>query len=264
MNQTLAVIHNRRSTRKYADTLISAEEKDAILQAAMRAPTAGNMMLYTIIEVEDQALRDRLAVTCDNQPFIAKAPYVLLFLADYQRWVDAFNWSGAPQICVEKGLLPRLPQEGDLVLACCDALIAAQTAVIAAESMGIGSCYIGDILENCEEHRAMFRLPRYTFPITLLCFGRPFSIREHPGLISRFDRRYIVHRDGYRPVEAADFPAMLEHAGQQFPGLQPGEAAMKVAQGIYTRKFVSDFSIEMTRSVKKWMDIWTGKDESGG
>lgn len=261
MNQTLSIIHNRRSTRKYADTPISAEEKDAILQAALRAPTAGNMMLYTIIEVEDQALKDRLALTCDNQPFIASAPYVLLFLADYQRWVDIFNWSGAPRLALDQGLQPRLPQEGDLMLACCDALIAAQTAVIAAESMGIGSCYIGDILENCEEHRTLFKLPRYTFPVTLLCLGRPYAAREHPGLTRRFDRRYIVHRDHYMPVESSEFPAMLAHAAQQFPGLEPGEAAMKTAQGIYTRKFVSDFSVEMTRSVKRWMEIWTGKEE---
>ena len=260
MNQTLSVIHNRRSTRKYADTLISAEEKDTILQAALRAPTAGNMMLYSIIEVEDQALKDRLAVTCDNQPFIACAPYLLLFLADYQRWVDAFNWSGAPRLALEQGIQPRLPQEGDLLLACCDALIAAQTAVIAAESLGIGSCYIGDILENCEEHREIFRLPRYTFPITLLCFGRPYATHEHPGLVRRFERRYIVHRDRYTPVEADEFAAMLAHAAQSYPSLEPTEAAMKMVQGIYTRKFVSAFSVEMTRSVKRWMKIWTGAE----
>ena len=117
MNDTLKVIQQRRSTRKYANTPVTSEEKEAILQAAMRAPTAGNMMLYTIIEVEDQTLKDRLAVTCDNQPFIAKAPYVLLFAADYQRWMDTFNWSGAPDACKEKGLQPRTPQEGDLLLA---------------------------------------------------------------------------------------------------------------------------------------------------
>ena len=258
MNQTLSVIHNRRSTRKYADTPISAEEKDAILQAALRAPTAGNMMLYSIIEVEDQALKNRLALTCDNQPFIASAPYLLLFLADYQRWVDAFNWSGAPRLALEQGMQPRLPQEGDLLLACCDALIAAQTAVIAAESLGFGSCYIGDILENCEQHRQMFRLPRYTFPITLLCFGRPYMSREIPRLIKRFDCKYIVHQDRYTPVEVDEFPAMLAHTAQSYPGLEPAEAAMKMAQGIYTRKFVSAFSVEMTRSVKRWMEIWTG------
>ena len=257
MNETLQVILNRRSTRKYADIPVSREEKDTILQAAMRAPTAGNMMLYTIIEVEDQALKDRLAITCDNQPFIADAPYVLLFAADYQRWVDLFEWSGAPQTRVDKGLQPRLPQEGDLLLACCDALIAAQTAVFAAESLGIGSCYIGDIMENCEEHRAMFALPRFTLPICLLCFGRPYAVREHPRLLKRFDRRFIVHQNCYQPVDPADFPELMRDAAGQFPADGSGDSVKAYVQALYNRKFVSDFSIEMSRSVRQWLDIWT-------
>ncbi len=259
MNSTFTLIHNRRSVRKYTGTPISPQEKEAIIQAAMRAPTAGNLMLYSIIEVEDQALKDRLAVTCDAQPFIASAPYVLLFLADYQRWVDIFDWSGAPETCLEKGLQPRPPQEGDLLLACCDALIAAQTAVIAAESMGIGSCYIGDILEQCEEHREMFNLPRYTFPITLLCFGRPPIEHNTPSLLKRFDRDFIVHRDRYTSVPGSDFPAMLSHASGQYPGVRADDQAKQAAIGIYCRKFVSDFSVEMTRSVRKWMAIWRGE-----
>lgn len=261
MNQTLAVIHNRRSTRKFADVPITREEKEAILQAAMRAPTAGNMMLYSIIEVEDQALKEKLAVTCDNQPFIASAPFVLIFLADYQRWVDLFNWSGAPLAASQNGALPRLPQEGDLVLACCDALIAAQTAVIAAESLGIGSCYIGDILENCEQHRALLNLPRFTLPVTMLCFGRPFAAREHPRLTKRFEREYIVHRDTYTPVESSDFPRMLERGEAPASALDPEEAAMKSVRALYTRKFVSDFTVEMSRSVRKWLSIWNGEVE---
>lgn len=259
MNETLTIIHNRRSTRKYADTPITAEEKETILQAAIRAPTAGNMMLYSIVEVEDQALKDRLAVTCDNQPFIASAPYVLLFLADYQRWMDLFAWSGAPQTCVEKGLQPRPPQEGDLMLACCDALIAAQTAVIAAESLGIGSCYIGDILENCAEHRTLFNLPQYTFPISLVCFGRPFAAREEVRLTRRFDRKYIVHRDRYEQMTAGVITDMMQpEAQQRYPDLPLEEAVKQIAQGMYTRKFVSAFSVEMTRSVKQWFSIWNG------
>jgi FMN reductase (NADPH)/FMN reductase [NAD(P)H] len=261
MNPTLNLIHNRRSIRRYADAPVTPQEKEAILQAAMRAPTAGNMMLYTIIEVEDQSLKDRLAVTCDNQPFIAKAPYVLLFLADYQRWMDIFDWSDAPRVCLEKNLQPRTPQEGDLMLACCDALIAAQTAVIAAESLGVSSCYIGDILENCDEHRAMFNLPRYTFPISLVCFGHPYVTRENPGLIRRFDQKFIVQQNHYSSLNTTDIPVLLEHASRQFPSLQPGEAAQQVAQGIYCRKFVSDFSVEMSRSVRKWMAIWNGEQD---
>ena len=163
MNQVIEVIHNRKSVRAYEDKPLPEDVRDMILKSAMRAPTAGNMMLYSIIEVSDQKAKNKLVETCDNQPFIAEAPLVLIFLADYQRWVDYFKVTGVEQLCVEKGVPMVMPEEGDLFLACCDALIAAQTAVIAAESMGVGSCYIGDILENYEVHREMFDLPQYAF-----------------------------------------------------------------------------------------------------
>lgn len=93
MNPTLDVIAGRRSLRAYVDERLSEDEKDAILTVAFRAPTAGNMMLYPIMEVEDQAIKYRLAVSYDNQPFIAAAPFALLFLADYQRWMDVYAHS---------------------------------------------------------------------------------------------------------------------------------------------------------------------------
>src|SRR5574339_539560 len=173
MNQVIDVLMKRRSVRAYEEKEISADVRAEILKATFRAPTAGNQMLYSIIEVTDQKIKDRLAVTCDNQPFIARAPMVWLFVADYQRWFDYFMASGVEDLCNREKMPMRKPQEGDLFLACCDALIAAQNAVIAAESLGIGSCYIGDIMEQYETHRELFDLPQYVFPICLLVFGYP-------------------------------------------------------------------------------------------
>ena len=99
MNPVIETILNRKSIRAYSDQPVTEEEKQTILQAAMRSPTAGNMMLYSIIDVQEQALKDRLAITCDNQPFIAKAPLVLLFMADYQRWFDYYRLSGVEALC---------------------------------------------------------------------------------------------------------------------------------------------------------------------
>ncbi|MFQ5832277.1 MAG: nitroreductase family protein [Candidatus Thorarchaeota archaeon] len=160
MNETLRVLDNRKSLRGYDPQPISPKDKDWILHSAFRAPTAGNMMHYSIVEVTDQEMKDRLVETCDNQPFIAKAHLVLLFLADMQRWYDFFEYSDVPGLCKAHQTEYVTPQESDLLLASCDALIAAQNAVIAAESLGIGSCYIGDIMENIEIHREMFDLPK--------------------------------------------------------------------------------------------------------
>jgi len=60
----------------------------------MRTLTAGAQMFYSIIAIEDQALKDRLVNTCDHQPFIVSAPHLLLFVADYQRWMDMFAAAG--------------------------------------------------------------------------------------------------------------------------------------------------------------------------
>ena len=169
MNPVLELIRARTSTRTYSDDSITPDERDTVLNATMRAPTAGAMMLYSIIQIEDQALKDRLAVTCDDQPFIARAPWVLVFVADMQRWMDLFAASDAYTLPgVEHRDAPGL---GDLMMACSDALIAAQTAVIAAESLGIGSCYIGDVLENAEIHAQLLALPNHTLPVAMLCFA---------------------------------------------------------------------------------------------
>ena len=261
MNETLNLINRRRSTRAFSNQPISSFDKDLILHAALRAPTAGNMMLYTVIDVRDQSIKDRLAETCDHQPFIARAPLVLLFLADYQRWMDYFTLCATQQRCLELGLDYRTPQEGDLLLACCDALAAAKTAVLAAESLGIGSCYIGDILEQAETHRQLFNLPPYTLPLTLLVFGRPLRAHDEDSPVTRFEREFIVQTDAYRRLDAPDLERMfqpLQPAG--LPAYRFG--AQNLGQEQYFRKFIAGFSIELNRSVKVMLENWSGASQT--
>jgi nitroreductase len=253
LNETINLIHNRRSIRSYEDRLISQENINLIINTAMRSPTAGNMMLYSIIEVEDQQIKDKLVKSCDNQPFIAKAPLVLLILADYQRWMDYFTVCNIKSYSKSEKLPNRTPEEGDLLLACCDALIAGQTAVIAAESLGIGSCYIGDIMENYKFHKELFNLPQFTFPIALLCFGYPKEESITKELKPRFPQKYIHFKNEYKRFNKDDFEEMyktreLRHYNNK---------AINFGQHMYSKKFVADFTIEMTRSVRKAIQQWS-------
>lgn len=254
MNQTLELIHNRKSIRAYKDTAIPEAEKEMIIQAALRAPTAGNLMLYSILDITEQSLKERLAETCDNQTFIARAPLLLIFLADYQRWYDHFLASGIPELCRERGQPMRHPQEGDLLLACCDALIAAQNAVIAAESLGIGSCYIGDIMENYEIHRELLHLPAYVFPITMLCFGYPTEQQIRRKRTERLDREFIVFENTYKRFTGEDFDRMEQSMPAKYRG-SSGNAGRQV----YFQKFSASFALEMNRSVKKMLENWSGQ-----
>lgn len=254
MNPTINVIENRKSVRSYEEREIPDYVKQTILQTAMRAPTAGNMMLYSIIEITDQASKDRLVMTCDNQPFIATAPLVLLFLADYQRWMDYFEHSDVPQRCAELGESMLIPKEGDLMLAACDALIAAQSAVIAAESLGVGSCYIGDILENFETHQEMFDLPKYAVPICLLCFGYPSEAARQRELTTRFASEYIVFEDKYRRLDSMDFESMYTPMVNRAREL--GDDDPDIAWEMYSRKLGAEYAEEMRRSVAAMLEWW--------
>jgi nitroreductase len=265
MNPTIDLLLKRKSVRAYADRPVPGEARDAILQAAMRAPTAGNMMLYSILEVEDQDLKNRLAQTCDDQPFIARAPYVLLFLADYQRWFDYYLAAGVEALCRQNHVDMRRPQEGDLLLACCDALIAAHTAVIAAEALGIGSCYIGDILEQYETHRELFCLPQYALPVTLICFGYPNEEQAARKQPTRFDPEFIVHRNVYQRADPARLERMMEPRNQQLSAHGPRQDGIRnVGQFNYLKKFSAAFSIEMTRSVRAMIASWNQSESQGG
>ena len=144
-NEVLRQLEARKSVRVFTDEPVTAEERSAIVHAAFMAPTAGNQQLYTILDITDPALKATLADLCDHQPFIAKAQLVLVCLADCRRWLNAYHAAGMPDA--------RKPGYGDLMLAMADTCIAAQNAVTAAESLGIGSCYIGDVIESAEPMR---------------------------------------------------------------------------------------------------------------
>jgi nitroreductase len=259
VNPTIELLLNRKSIRAYQEREITEKVKAQVLEAALRAPTAGNMMLYSIIEVKDQTKKRTLVKTCDNQPFIARAPLVLLFLADYQRWYDYFMVSGVEQLCEQEGISMRRPEEGDLFLACCDALIAAHTAVIAAQSLGLGSCYIGDIMENYEVHKDLFDLPRYVFPIALVCFGYPTRQQQEKPLTRRFDSKFVVFENQYSHLDRDHLREMYrERQEQTFGEREEVKGARNLGQLMYTRKFDSDFAREMNRSVRAILKTWTG------
>ena len=91
MNDTLKTIDQRRSTRIFLDKEISKDDKKIIFDAAINAPTAGNMLLYSIIDVTEQEKKNRLSVLCDNQPFIKNGKMVLVFVSNSKKWYDVYN-----------------------------------------------------------------------------------------------------------------------------------------------------------------------------
>jgi len=256
MNSTLDLLLSRKSVRAFEKREIEKDIRDKILEATLRAPTAGNMMLYSILEITDQSIKDKLVETCDSQPFIARAPMVWIFLADYQRWYDYYIYSGVEKLCAEKEIEMRKPEEGDLFLACCDALIAAQNAVIAAESFGLGSCYIGDIMENYEIHKELFDLPPHVFPIAMLVIGYPTQQQKERVMTTRFDKKNILFENKYKHLSDREFAEMFAEREKNMPHGKSTGNVTNIGQYMFLRKFNSEFSVEMSRSVREMMKAW--------
>ena len=238
MNDVIKQLYERKSVRVFTEQEIGLQEKNAILMAAAQAPTAGNQQLYTILDITDQTIKNRLVETCDHQPMIAQAKMVLIFCADCKKWYDAY---------LSVGCTPRKPGVGDLLLATGDAMIAAQNAVTAAESLGIGSCYIGDIMENYEQQRELLNLPNYVMPVGMLIFGYPTQQQVDRPKPERVEMKFIVHENGYAPMD----DAQLEEMWTPRAGEKGYNAWM---QAFCNRKYNSDFSREMTRSVEKYLE----------
>ncbi|MBP1917595.1 nitroreductase family protein [Youngiibacter multivorans] len=243
MNEVIKQLRERKSCRIFEKKEVQFEIRNEIIKSALEAPTAGAMMLYTIIDVTDTEKKKKLSVTCDNQPFIADAPLVLVFLADWQRWFDAFGYEGCE---------PRRPGTGDILLACADAIVAAQNTVVAANSLGLGSCYIGDIIENCEDVREILGLPEYVIPAAMVVYGYPSESQLRRKKPERFSVEHIVHQNSYRRLSVDEHKSMQEDLNIRsgFPDKDITESVRALCR----RKYMSDFSLEMNRSARVYLD----------
>lgn len=246
MNEIIKSLYLRKSVRAYEDKTISDDICAAIVDAAIQAPTAGNQCLYTMLRITSQDIKERLAVLCDNQPFIAKAPLVIIFLADCRRWLDSYVYAGVKDA--------RLPAESDLMLAMADAVIAAQNSVVAAESLGIGSCYIGDIFENEEQVRDLLCLDDYVFPAVMLVYGYPTQQQLERVKPTRYEREFLLMDNTYKRLTENEHREMFERQGS-FAGKGKYDEGMTA---FYNRKYASDFSLEMVRSVKRYLSKFLG------
>ena len=245
MNEIIRALRDRKSVRSFTDQEIPEEITELILEASAQAPTAGNQQLYTILRITDPVRKHRLSISCDHQPFIEQAKLVLVYCADCLKWYRAFQ---------EAGCGPRRPEEGDLFIAMSDALIAAQNAVVAADSLGIGSCYIGDIMENIEEQRDILGLPPYVFPAAMLVFGYPTEQQRCRRKPDRADLKYLVNENSYHALSAEELQDMLSfHTG--------GQDYHTWMKAFCERKYNSDFSREMSRSVRKYLEDFAGVHE---
>lgn len=186
---TYEMMMNRRSIRNFSDSKISDDIIDRLLEAANNAPSGGNIQPLSIILVEDKNKRNKLTEIVGHQPWVANAPLSMIFCIDFNRvkqWAKIYN----TEFKGEQSL-------SHFLIAYADILCAAQNIVILAESYGLGSVYIGSILESINEARDIFALPRYVLPLMILSLGYP---KSKPEKMPKLKRNVIVHTNEYREM----------------------------------------------------------------
>ena len=178
-------ILSHRTIRKYKNSLIDEDTIQKILMAGCRASTTGNMQLYSIIITKDESSKKALSSCHFNQPMVVNAPLVLTFCADFNR----FNkW------CKLSNAEPGYDNFLSFVTAAIDALLVAQNVTIAAESEGLGVCYLGTTTYLAVKIIDVLKLPKGVVPVTTLTIGWP---DENPVQIDRLPLDAIVHQETY-------------------------------------------------------------------
>lgn len=180
MDQTIEILLNHKSIRKYTDNSVSQETVDTIISCGQMAPTSSHFQAYTIIEIKDQKKRKLLAEWSGGQKWVETAPLVLMFCGDLHRAGKYY----------EDIDLDILGNTESYTVACVDAALAAQKALIAAQALGLGGVCVGGIRNEVEKVQEEFKLPKLVFPLFALCLGYP---DQEPGLKPRLPQE-VVHK----------------------------------------------------------------------
>lgn len=185
------ILSQRRSIRKYSDKAIEPQLLESLLNLAAQSSNTGNMQAYSVVATTDNEIKTQLAPTHFNQPMIIQAPVVLTFCADFNRFS---KW------CEQRDATPGYNNFQSFMAAAIDAIIFAQTFAIAAESEGLGICYLGTTTYNAGEIIDILKLPTLVVPITTITAGYP---TENPSITDRLPLEAIVHYEQYSDFSVA-------------------------------------------------------------
>lgn len=186
------ILLNHRSIRKYSGRPVADGDLQRILLAASRASNTGNMQAYSIVVTRDGELRRQLWEAHFRQEMVLQAPLHLTFCADFNRFS---KW------CLQRKADPGYDNYLSFLTGAIDALIAAQNAAVAAESLGLGICYLGTATWMAGKIIDILELPKLVVPVTVLVAGYP---DEEPPLTDRLPVEGIVHSEKYRDYTPLD------------------------------------------------------------
>jgi nitroreductase len=187
-NEVLETILNHRSVRGFLPRELPMGTLELLMAAAQSASTSSNLQFWSVVAVEETERKSRLAELAGQQQFIRDAPLLLVWLADLSR-LDRI--AAARQALVEGTHYLE-----EFIVGIVDAALAAQSALIAAESLGLGAVYIGAMRNLPERIAEELGLPPHVFAVFGMSVGYPDPAKE-TGIKPRLPQSVVLHRERY-------------------------------------------------------------------
>ncbi|WP_233786030.1 nitroreductase family protein [Planococcus halotolerans] len=197
------VIHNHKSIREYEDREISQELLNEILEAGIRASSSGNMQTYSIVVTKDKELREKLYEAHMEQSMVVDAPVLVTFCADFNRMRKWLVLNDAPV---------HFDNFMSLMIGAIDATLVSQNCALTAENRGLGICYMGSTLANCDQIGELLNLPENVVPIVGFSLGYP---AEDPAPRDRLPLEGIVHYEQYQDYADDDILKIYEERNEK-------------------------------------------------
>ncbi|RHW31181.1 oxygen-insensitive NADPH nitroreductase [Neobacillus notoginsengisoli] len=188
MNETIETILKHRSIRKFQDRRLSDRQIRTIVECAQAASTSSFIQAYSIIGVKDPEKKQRLAAIVGKQDYVAHNGHFFVFCADLYR----HTMIGERE---NRDVLESIESTEKFMVSIIDAALAAQNAAVAAESMGLGICYIGGLRNNLDKVQEILSTPERVIPLFGMAVGFP---DQDPGTKPRLPFSHIYHEEGYK------------------------------------------------------------------
>lgn len=195
MNPVLESLFKHKSIRKYKNQPLEDKKLQLIIKASQAAASWCNGQQVSIIVIKDQARKEQIKDLCWGQSYIGTCSVFLVFCADFYRCSIAFEKAGKSKEDFEKYIKHIDP----VFIGCHDVGISMQNAVVAAESLGLGTVYIGALRGKSLEITKLLNLPKYVIPICGLCIGYP---DQDPGIKPRLPMNSVCFNENYDTEKA--------------------------------------------------------------
>jgi FMN reductase (NADPH) len=187
MNQVIETLLQHRSIRKYKDRPLTDEQIRLIVESAQAASTSSYIQAYSIIGIKDKEKKKKLAELAGNQTYVAENGHFFVFCADLHRHEMLAEMEG-------QDISSSIESTEKFMVAVIDAALVAQNAAVAAESMGLGICYIGGLRNNLEEVSKLLNIPTRVIPLFGMTVGYPL---QEGSVKPRLPFEQVYHEEEY-------------------------------------------------------------------